>query len=1019
MNPKQTLEKNTILVNPNSNERYVIRKLIATGGFSFIYEADMVFYTHSPHIGEREVSRDVVVLKELFYPEKAKRQPDSTQVQWEDEDDPNAISKRIKSKTLSEASKLSSLQSKYILHIYSVFELNNTVYIATRQIKNATDFHNYLSLGNTPKKLSISEALKYFAQICEALREVHEKNIVHLDIKPENILIDNNGDTTLIDFGISVSLKDGKPATLLGAATPHYAPPEQSSRESRINFSTDIYALGCTLYVFLTGNLVPNHADLVSGSENVPAPSYFNEAVSPYLDEVILKSISLRMSDRYQTVNQFLDAINGEEVYNKIIEAAKGEFANKEYETAIKTLDKAIEFIPPTEEVQNLMAGIRSEYQKAIEKEELDGKVSQIDSLLEKGEFQPALAILKTLTPSAEIENKIRLAEEGERKKAILNLRKKAQAYVDADKLKEAISIYQEIKILSPPDNVELNDKINNLIEEDNYRNHLIQGGQYLQNQDFEAAFLEFSNALKIKPEDKELTGKIESCQQLIIKQKEYEDALEKVKRFEVLPSLSNEQLAELEEIAQNYVEEEYFQQVWRAKMDQNFRNKGILEYQNQNYSESEKLFGQIRDKTSSDRDYLVVIANHKDLQVAKELVEKEKYGDAINLLQKIADNSPLYSESREILYQALFLQGKVHHNAGNFNESEVIFGQIPEGAKEYTNGQQFLQFYQGKRAFESKEFTNASSIFNKISLGDLKEEVSVYQDKVHKEKQKTILIDESLIREVQELIQKRDWENALSKLHTIRSDSPQITTVQTLIRDIKLRIKNETENKYVQHLNEAKQKINQKQLNEAKELLLIIPYQSESYAEAQQLLKAITKKPISTGEMVVGVCVLIFIGILLLAYFPNKKTHTEPEEEAIAVEELLDSTAVAEVDIPVTQAEVSANQSSPKEESQKPDLKTTTQTATKQEEDRRAREQKAEQERIAKENEKKRLEEANKAEYAIKLKWAKAMMDKYGVSTCKENSNCKEDVISNLKKALEYYPQGREARELLNQMQN
>ena len=194
MNIENSLKPNTLLVNPeNNNDRYLIKKLINKGGFSFIYEADMIFYITSK-IGEREISRQEVVIKELFYPDKASRDKHTSIVNWSDEYEPNSLSKKIKEKTLSEAIKLCGLSSPNILYIYSALDLNNTIYIVTKKIDGAEDFSKILKLdSSTPCKLSLDDTLKYFNQICDALQEVHNQNIVHLDIKPENILRDSSG----------------------------------------------------------------------------------------------------------------------------------------------------------------------------------------------------------------------------------------------------------------------------------------------------------------------------------------------------------------------------------------------------------------------------------------------------------------------------------------------------------------------------------------------------------------------------------------------------------------------------------------------------------------------------------------------------------------------------------------------------------------------------------------------------------------------------------------------------------
>lgn len=108
-------------------------------------------------------------------------------------------------------------------------------------------------------KLSISDRLEIFRQVCSAVDYAHQHSVIHRDLKPSNILVTNNGTPKLLDFGIAKILRSESSTqttditeTIFRAMTPRYASPEQI-RGERLTASTDIYSLGVLLYELLTG----------------------------------------------------------------------------------------------------------------------------------------------------------------------------------------------------------------------------------------------------------------------------------------------------------------------------------------------------------------------------------------------------------------------------------------------------------------------------------------------------------------------------------------------------------------------------------------------------------------------------------------------------------------------------------------------------------------------------------------------------------------------------------------------
>ena len=188
-------------------------------------------------------------------------------------------------------------------------------------------------------KLSVDARIRLFLDVLSAVAHAHSNLIVHRDIKPSNVLVRNDGQVKLLDFGIAKVLADGTgdgSATLTLAAgavlTPRFAAPEQVS-EGTITTATDIYALGVLLYLLLTGNhpagagahsaaqLIrtllddePRRASdsIAADSSNVAAnrattPEKLRRQLRGDLDRIIGKAIKKNQAERYPSVTAFAD----------------------------------------------------------------------------------------------------------------------------------------------------------------------------------------------------------------------------------------------------------------------------------------------------------------------------------------------------------------------------------------------------------------------------------------------------------------------------------------------------------------------------------------------------------------------------------------------------------------------------------------------------------------------------------------------------------------------------------------
>jgi hypothetical protein len=160
-------------------------------------------------------------------------------------------------------------------------------------------------------RLPEDEAVPIAGQVCEGLTEAHRLGVVHRDLKPQNIMIDGDGNVRIMDFGIARSLA-AKGVTEAGMiiGTPDYMSPEQVEG-MEADARSDIYALGATLYEMVTGK-VPFEGDTaliiaMKHKAEIPlSPKEINRQLSEELSTVILKCLEKDREKRYQTAEELL-----------------------------------------------------------------------------------------------------------------------------------------------------------------------------------------------------------------------------------------------------------------------------------------------------------------------------------------------------------------------------------------------------------------------------------------------------------------------------------------------------------------------------------------------------------------------------------------------------------------------------------------------------------------------------------------------------------------------------------------
>lgn len=170
-------------------------------------------------------------------------------------------------------------------------------------------------------KLSISDSVLVTLVCAEALHYAHELNMIHRDVKPDNILVTKQGIIKVADMGLAKAIDEddqGLTQSGTGLGTPHYMAPEQARNAKHVDRRVDIYALGCTLYHFLTGEM-PFSGDsvieLIVNKEKgkFTSAKRLNPEVPERLDLIIDKAMMSNPAHRYQSFDELikdLEALN-------------------------------------------------------------------------------------------------------------------------------------------------------------------------------------------------------------------------------------------------------------------------------------------------------------------------------------------------------------------------------------------------------------------------------------------------------------------------------------------------------------------------------------------------------------------------------------------------------------------------------------------------------------------------------------------------------------------------------------
>lgn len=283
---------------------------------------------------------------------------------------------------IQEARAVSQLKHPHIIEILDLDENDQQVFIAMQYVRGC----NLSEWREKRPDLLWQEVFELLKQIASALDYAHQQNILHRDVKPNNILIDERTNKAILtDFGLIRVLNTPR-ETRVGdvVGTPTYLSPEQAN-DDPLDGRTDQYSLAVIAYQFLVG-MPPFLADnstalaLKHIKETPPIPSAQNAGVPPEIDDVLLQALQKNPHDRYETCVAFISALetaytsSQQRRYRTFLEQAKQLLAQGKYEEGQQVLEQATQLLPHRLDAKTALEELQKEkelirvYQDAAKK---------------------------------------------------------------------------------------------------------------------------------------------------------------------------------------------------------------------------------------------------------------------------------------------------------------------------------------------------------------------------------------------------------------------------------------------------------------------------------------------------------------------------------------------------------------------------------------------------------------------------------------------------------------------------
>jgi serine/threonine-protein kinase len=210
-----------------------------------------------------------------------------------------------------EASSAAGLQHQHVVAVYDRGEYDGTYYIAMEYLEG----RSLKTIVQQEAPLDPDRAIDLIIQVLRAARFAHRRGIIHRDLKPHNVIVDADGRAKVTDFGIARAGASDMTQTGSIMGTAQYLSPEQAQGHA-VSAASDIYSIGIMLYELLTGR-VPFEGEsavtiaLKQVNERPAPPSAYNPAVTPELEEAVMRALEKDPAHRYPDADAFIAALQG------------------------------------------------------------------------------------------------------------------------------------------------------------------------------------------------------------------------------------------------------------------------------------------------------------------------------------------------------------------------------------------------------------------------------------------------------------------------------------------------------------------------------------------------------------------------------------------------------------------------------------------------------------------------------------------------------------------------------------
>ena len=275
-------------------ENYRILRMLASGGFSFVYLA-------------HDENETPVAIKEYLPATLALRTNSSPSPAVPEE---NLATFRYGMKCFFEEGKaLAKLSHPNVVRVLNFFRANETVYMAMRYERGRTLQEHIQKKSGALKEQWLRNT---FANLLNGLREVHSNKLLHLDIKPGNIYVRNDGMPLLIDFGAARQTLSAGAMSLPPMFTPGFASPEHHREREKLGPWSDVYSVGASMYACVAASPPPPATERLEKDRMTPARKGWGGRYSAELLDTIDWCLRLDHLERPQSVFALQKALTGE-----------------------------------------------------------------------------------------------------------------------------------------------------------------------------------------------------------------------------------------------------------------------------------------------------------------------------------------------------------------------------------------------------------------------------------------------------------------------------------------------------------------------------------------------------------------------------------------------------------------------------------------------------------------------------------------------------------------------------------